>query len=363
MPQRWERALGLLCAWAGALVWAIALTVFEPETEPAKPWHDRVASNNDYWARDLRWMAILVVLVAMVLLFRGNRRRSWLATVGTAGWFGLDLYLDRIDVAGWAATLLAVGVAWAAIAAAVFASGRRGRRVRCEPGHDGVGNGGPAGGGTGRPEARSLAGAVAIAIAAALAPVAGSLQSSTDAERGLAPSALAVGGLFAVLAMACALSVAPAMNRRRMLAAAGVVVLTIGCLVAQRLWDVDPSLQMMAVPATVVLTGAIVLSRSWPIPVRGWVGCAMLAALTLIGYPKVLLVAFVSTSYVVPVGALATALAGNPPVNGADTDALLSLTGLIAGLVFGGALLLAAQLVTQLGWKERRRPGGGATSP
>ncbi|HEY2672647.1 MAG TPA: hypothetical protein VGJ07_20020, partial [Rugosimonospora sp.] len=101
---------------------------------------------------------------------------------------------------------------------------------------------------------------------------------------------------------------------------------------------------------------ALGLLCAWGRRCNGWFGCAMLAALTLIGYPKVLLVAHVSTSYVVPVAALATALAGNPPVNGADTDSLLSLTGLIAGLVLGGALLLAAQLDAQLGWMDRRRP-------
>jgi len=49
-------------------------------------------------------MAIFAVLGALILVVRGDRTRSGLAALAVAGWLGLDLWLDRIDVVGPTAT-------------------------------------------------------------------------------------------------------------------------------------------------------------------------------------------------------------------------------------------------------------------
>src|SRR6266516_3473555 len=134
MALRWGGILGLLCGWASAVVWSICLTVLEPGTEPAKPWHELTAGNNDYWVRDLRWMAIVTGLVALVLVARGEPVRSGAAVLGTAGWLAVDLYLDRADVAGRAATVRLSLAACAVIAVAVLAMSWRAGTARGRPG-------------------------------------------------------------------------------------------------------------------------------------------------------------------------------------------------------------------------------------
>ena len=100
MSGRASGVIGLGCAWVAAMIWAYDLTMLQPLTEPDKPWHGATASNNTYWARDVRWMALVGALFGLVLAFRGDRRRSAVAAVAVAGWIGADVILDRSDVMG-----------------------------------------------------------------------------------------------------------------------------------------------------------------------------------------------------------------------------------------------------------------------
>src|SRR5204862_5651935 len=77
------RAAGLVCAGAAAALWAIGLTVLQPLTEPAVS-----ASNNAYWVREVRFMAIAAAACGLVLVFRGELIRSVLIGVGSLGWVG-----------------------------------------------------------------------------------------------------------------------------------------------------------------------------------------------------------------------------------------------------------------------------------
>ena len=69
-------------------------------------------------------------------------------------------------------------------------------------------------------------------------------------------------------------------------------------------------------------------------------GTTRLAALIALVGPLVFLVATaIPMMIMLPIGATFTALAGNSPINAADSDLLVSLAGLLSGL--GMAVLLA----------------------
>jgi hypothetical protein len=76
---------GLLVAWTGAVLWAVNLTLVDPAGEPAKPWRDVFASNNVYWARDLRIMAVVAALAGMLLALGGRRWPVCLAAPSRPG--------------------------------------------------------------------------------------------------------------------------------------------------------------------------------------------------------------------------------------------------------------------------------------
>ncbi|MBM0204073.1 hypothetical protein JNW90_13845 [Micromonospora sp. STR1s_5] len=88
-----------------------------------------------------------------------------------------------------------------------------------------------------------------------------------------------------------------------------------------------------------LLTGVTLLAWDWPGGRPIWRHHALAALIALVG-PLVFLVATaVSMMIMLPIGATLTELADNSPINSADSDLLVSLAGLIAGL--GMAVLLA----------------------
>jgi hypothetical protein len=82
--------------WCGAALWAYGIAVLQPLCEPGSPLWDG-AQNNTYWARDVRWSAILAVVAALVAAARGSARRGIAAAGAGLIWIGADLVLDRID--------------------------------------------------------------------------------------------------------------------------------------------------------------------------------------------------------------------------------------------------------------------------
>ncbi len=103
MRNSWRYGIGLIGAWGGSAMWAVGLTLLQPLTEPGKPWQDATAQNNTYWARDVRWSAMILVTLSLILIFNGHRKLSWYALGGGIVWAGTDVALDRLDVAGQAA--------------------------------------------------------------------------------------------------------------------------------------------------------------------------------------------------------------------------------------------------------------------
>jgi hypothetical protein len=315
------RAVGVLCAWGGALLWAIGLAVLQPRYESS----GELVGNNAYWMRDVRWMAVVAAVAALVLVFRGDWLRTRLSLLGGVAWLAADIWLDRLDVAGWVAAAALAIVAGALLSGAMLAGTQK------EAGT-------PKEAGTGR---HALV--VAASIAAALAPLAGGLESPTDTEPSLTPSALAAGVLLAVVAGACALAAAPASTVVRFRVAVATAVVGVAGVTAMRAMPLENRLLVGVLLGAALLSGVAV--TAWPRPAgRGLLGYAALAAGTLLGYPVLLMSTVMATGFIVPVAAPLTALAGSPAVNGADEDVLFTLVGVLPGLVFGALFTMRAVL-------------------
>lgn len=316
MRQGWTGVTGAAVSVSAAVFWAYALAVLQPSTEPAPPtdW----AENNTYWARDLRFLALVVVVLGLVLIARGDRSRSRLAMAVGAGWFVADVALDRAGVSGTPmAALLAAG--GGAVVLAFFRAIRRDGRV------------GAANGARRWPIA-------AGAVGATLVPIAAGIESPTDTEPTLTPSALVVAALLLAVAVGCAAAAAPPPLARRRWALVTLVCLGGVAAVALRL--IRPGERSLAGVAVcgLLVAGVALLSWDWPrgrphLGRHALVGLGALAA-----YAVLTVFTLVLTALLLPVGRALTALAGNPPVNAADTDALYSLCGLVTGLVIGAVL-------------------------
>jgi hypothetical protein len=301
--------LGVGSAWVAGAYWAFALTVLQPPSEPAKPWIDVAASNNTYWVRDLRWTALLIVFLGLVLASRGDRLRSLVAALGTLAWYGLDLWLDRLDVT--ATVPVALGATVVTLGAGVAA----------RPGPARVGRG-----------SRRGVLLVAASVAAAASPVAVGIESPSDSEAALTPSALGLGALLMVLALGCATAAAPALTRVRLLAAVAAGAVAGAWMVWARAVQPGHRVVPLLVLTALLLTGVALLAWEWPTQRRMWALYALVPTGTLVVYPVVFIMAVMFSLMVAPA---VTAMAGNAPVNSADTDLVLTVVGVVAGLVVG----------------------------
>lgn len=330
MSVRWSVVAGLSGAGAGVVVWASNLTLVQGLTEPAEPWHDEWASNNTYWARDLRWMALVAVVAGLVLALRGDRRRSAGAGLAVLGLIGVDLVLDRLDLAGrpgagWlsAAACALILVAW------LFA--RRGAA----------------------PDRVPLI--LAASVAAATAPLAAGIESPTDTEPALTPLALVTGCLLVAVAVACAVAAAPDRSPARLAAAGALAVVGGGAVALQRIAEPGQPGLLLLLLGGFLLAGVAAVICPWRR------GTTTASAVLVVGYPVLLLLTIMVTGFMVPVASVFTAAAGNPPVNAADTDLLLTLVGVLPGLVLGGLLAVVSR--TRRRWHPLTRDRLPASLP
>ncbi|MET8230276.1 hypothetical protein ABZS77_06305 [Micromonospora sp. NPDC005298] len=337
--MRTARPVGLLLSATAVVLWAFGVTVLQPLTEPIGPWSERLLGNNAYWARDLRFMAIMAVAVGLVLAGRGQVRWSRWAVLLGGCWVAADVAIDRLDPVGVRATvLLAVGGCAVLGALAATLSWLEHRAPSA------VERGAPSTVERGAPEAaerKTLTGAACVA--GVLTLVAAGIESPTDREPELNQGALATAALLVILAVGAALAAAPARTRARVGLAAGLAVAALVGVGLVR--AVAPGTRLLSEVAlgAVLLTGITLLAWDWPGGRPIWRHHALAALAASLGPVAFLLVTAISTTMLLPIGAPFTALAGNIPINAADSDLLVSLCGLLSGLAM--ALLLARPAV------------------
>ncbi|MEV4479037.1 hypothetical protein [Micromonospora coxensis] len=330
-------------AVVAVVLWAVGATVLQPLTEPIGPWSETLPGNNTYWARDLRFLAILAIAAGLVLAGGGRRDAALPAVLLAGGWLAVDVAVDRADPYGTGPTV-ALAVAGCLAVAATATVVRRHARAD--------------------PDRTVLTGTACVA--AVLVLVAALIESPTDREPELDPAALATGLLLLALTLACALAAAPrspgtrrpdgspfpetAGRRRRYATAAGIAVVGVAGLLLVRTVAPGQRLTPAAALGTVLLTGVTLLAWDRPGGRPAWWRHG-LAALVAAVVPMVLLVAAAVVGGMLGLAAPLTALAGNSPINSADSDILTSLAGLVAGL--GTAPLLIR--LERLGQEPARR--------
>lgn len=201
MLMRTLRAAAVGCALLATVGWALALTLLQPLTEVV----DEYAAPNQYWARDLRWTALLAICGGLVAALRPTARAA--AAIGGTGVALLvaDVILDRADVAGPLAAAVLVPVAGALVTTlwlvlhtehAAFRVGLRlGRRSRIRSTRPGRG--------------AALACAALTAAATPLAPFVATVAEG-DPHPAVVPAALVTGALLALVAVASAAAAAEA---------------------------------------------------------------------------------------------------------------------------------------------------------
>jgi hypothetical protein len=295
-PDIVRKLLALAVAYVASALWIVNLTTVQPLTEPAKPWHDLTVGNNAYWARDLRWMAIVAAVAALLSVSRW----AWiLAPV----WIAADVVLDRLDVRA----TVPVAVATLVVVIAVFVAVRT-RRDAARPG---------------------------AVMAAALVPLAAEIQSPTDTEAALNPMAAAVAAILVLAALVGVFAIRGA-STRTSLAVAGLAAIC-GALIAWSRVE-PPDARRIPVLLGIVLAAAVVALTA----TRRHAAQAAMSALV---YPALMFSA-VLVSVVLSIGGVFTTLAGNPPVHAGDEDAIVTIAGIAAGL-----------LLTWIAWMFERPAG------
>ncbi|MGV9978531.1 hypothetical protein ACWDUH_12715 [Micromonospora wenchangensis] len=367
-------AVGTGLAALAVPLWAVGMTRWQPLTEPVGPWSERVPEASTYWARDLRFLALMAVASGLVLA--GAGRRSWLvpAVLLGGGALAADVAVDRADPTGPGATVSLVAAGWLAVGVTVLLAVRRDGATGVAGPHrraDAAGPGDTSGAAvvagsdrtasaagplrTGGRDRAVLAGVAAVAAVLALTAVL--TRSPTGREPALDPAALVTALLLLAVTVAGAVAAAPARGRRRLAAAAGLAVAGGVGLPLVRLVGPPARPVPAALLGAVLLLGVTLLTRP-ALPARRYpvlVPVALLAPLAL--WHVALLV-----SAALSPGAALTALAGNSPVGGGDPDVLPSLAGLCAGL--GTALVLAR--TAGVPGRPGHRPGpaaGGSARP
>lgn len=309
------RLLGAVTGTAAAVIWSLGLAIYQPLMEPSGYWTDTITgraypnlgSNNTYWPRDVRQLAILVAMGGVLLILGVTRRRLLVAAAGTITWLAGDLVLDRLDVHGATvgAILAAAGVLWVAVVAVAGTF---------SPPGDVLG-------------LRYLA-ATAIAI---LAPAAMLVTTPwdepvTDPAQVRMDDALTIlQVVLAVLAVTVAIGLARPAGRPLLLgtlavaSAAGIAVMA--------KWPNESPALLAGLLLTVAVTLAVSAARGLDATRLAMVG------VTAVGVSIPLLFALAVGSMVV--GTAMTSLAGNPAINAADSDLSTAFIGLVAGIAIG----------------------------
>ncbi|MEV0902317.1 hypothetical protein [Actinoplanes sp. NPDC049802] len=309
-PDGWlataERLVLLPLAALSAMAWAIGVTVLQPLSEPTGP--HAIGENNTYWARELRFGALIAVILVLIVVARADRRATRAVCLGGLLWLAADLGLDRIDQASGTVPL-AAGAALVAVAGCAVAWALPG---------------------TPRPATLLTVGAVA-AVASGLVTL---TESPTDTETALHVGSAAVAFLLALVAVAAGAAAGTLRGFRAATTVAAGVVLAAAPPLLRHLSPQPSAGRVLGVFAFTALLVAVVaeLARGggdYPL-----VGAAVIAAVVL----PVMWMPLMLASIMLRLGTPFTVLAANPPVNAADEDIVLVLLALPIGLVLGRVL-------------------------
>lgn len=314
MRASWRIAIGTLAGATAALIWAVSLAIYQPFMRPHAYINSlgqnipAYASNNTYWSRDTRQLAILLAFAGVILICRASIHGIAAGGIATIIWASVDIWLVRINVAGRSAAIwLTVGsvVAYTVVAAiaARISTGRAGTTL-----------------------ARYVIATVAVILAAATlmvttpwdGPVTNPDQVRVEDALLILKAGLVV--MFVVTAIALVIPQLTPARVRRM-----AFFLALAALVA---WSVTAArglviIALIAVPVAATL--AIAATRDVP-PAR-LLTAAVACSLAL--PPSAIFLYYVGSA----VGSAMTSTEGYPAVNGADTDVSLSFSGLVIGLV------------------------------
>ncbi|MBM7079414.1 hypothetical protein [Micromonospora humida] len=359
-------AAGIGLAALAVPLWAIGMTRWQPLTEPVGPWSERLPEASTYWARDLRFLALMAVACGLVLA--GAGRRPWLtpAVLLGGGVLAADIAVDRADLTGPGATVSLVAAGWLAVGVTVLLAVRRDGATGVDGPHRRTAGAGAVGAAgpdrtvpwvgprrTGGRDRAVLAGVAAVAAVLALTAVL--TRSPTGREPALDPAALVTALLLLAVTVAGAAAAAPARGRRRLAAAVGLAVTGGIGLPLVRLVGPAGRPVPVALLGAVLLLGVTLLTRP-ALPANRY---AVLVPVVLLAPPALWHVALLVSGVLSP-GAPLTVLAGNSPVGGGGPDVLPALAGLVAGLGTALVLARAAGVPGRPGHRPAPSAGGSA---
>lgn len=288
----------MVCALLAAVGWALALTLIQPLTEVVGGY----AAPNQYWARDLRWTALLVVCAGLVVALRPTAAPATVIGGAGVGLLAADVILDRADVSGALAAAVLVSVAGVLVAALWWGLHTRASRTS---------------------RSSVLACAALTAAATPLAPFVAVVTEAAP-HPALIPAARTTGVLLAVVTVAAAVAASGQPVRRGPLAV--LCVAAAACVAAPGDFLVVSAL------------GALLLTAVTAVALRLGTGRAavLLAAMTL-AYPAAV-VALRMLTY--GLGGLATRLAGEAAQEPADDIIFVPAIAAGIGVAYAGALLM-----------------------
>ncbi|MEV4724937.1 hypothetical protein [Micromonospora humida] len=359
-------AAGIGLAALAVPLWAIGMTRWQPLTEPVGPWSERLPEASTYWARDLRFLALMAVACGLVLA--GAGRRQWLtpAVLLGGGVLAADIAVDRADLTGPGATVSLVAAGWLAVGVTALLAVRRDGATGVDGPHRRTAGAGAVGAAgpdrtvpwvgphrTGGRDRAVLAGVAAVAAVLALTAVL--TRSPTGREPALDPAALVTALLLLAVTVAGAAAAAPARGRRRLAAAVGLAVTGGIGLPLVRLVGPAGRPVPVALLGAVLLLGVTLLTRP-ALPANRY---AVLVPVVLLAPPALWHVALLVSGVLSP-GAPLTVLAGNSPVGGGGPDVLPALAGLVAGLGTALVLARAAGVPGRPGHRPAPSAGGSA---
>jgi hypothetical protein len=313
MRASWRIAIGTLAGATASLVWAVSLAVYEPVMKP-HPYTDSLgqnlpayASNNTYWPRETRQLAILLALSGVILICRASIRGIVTGGIATIIWASVDIWLVRINSSGRTTAIwLTVGsMAAYAVVAAIAA------RISIDR--------------AGTTLTRYITATVTVVLAAMTMLVTPPWDEPVTDDQVRIEDALSIlkAGLvvmFVVTAIALVMAELTPARIKRMALFLGLAVLSALPITTAHGFII---VALIAVPVAATL--AIAATRDVP-PGR----LRTVAVACGLAIPPSAVVIYIAGS---AVGSAMTAAEGNPVVNSADTDMSLSFGGLLIGLV------------------------------